>query len=76
MMRTRLAKDEDPPEAVNSQMHDVQSDPAPVRAFFDHPAVAYAKQPLKGQVLTRPNFRPGDEFFLAILDEARRQFHQ
>lgn len=42
-----LAKDEDLIEAVNSQMHHVQSDPALVRAFFDHPAVAYVKQALK-----------------------------
>lgn len=42
-----LAKGEDLIEAVNSQMNHVQSDPALVRAFFDHPAVAYVKQALK-----------------------------
>jgi transposase len=42
-----LAKDEDLIEAVNSQMNHVQSDPALVRAFFDHPAVAYVKHALK-----------------------------
>jgi hypothetical protein len=42
-----LAKDEDLIEAVNSQMRHVQSDPALVRALFDHPAVAYVKQALK-----------------------------
>lgn len=41
-----LAKDEDLIDAVTMQMHAIRSKPALVRAFFEHPAVAYVKQAL------------------------------